>query len=50
MAFGVGRQPKSISPLSDLDYRYAGFEVLTEVFSNISIFWDITPHSPLKVY
>jgi hypothetical protein len=29
--------------------KYAGFEVLTEVLMKSSIFWDITPCSPLKL-
>jgi hypothetical protein len=29
-------------------YAYVGFEVLTAVVMNNSIFWDITPCSPLK--
>jgi hypothetical protein len=28
--------------------KYVGFEVLTEVVMKTSIFWDITPCSPLK--
>jgi hypothetical protein len=30
-------------------YDYVGFEVLTAVTMKNSIFWDITPHSPVKV-
>jgi hypothetical protein len=29
--------------------RYVGFEVLTAVVMKSTIFWDITPCSPLKV-
>jgi hypothetical protein len=29
--------------------KYVGFEVLTAVIMRNSIFWDITPCSPLKV-
>jgi hypothetical protein len=28
---------------------YAGFEVLTAVVMKSTIFWDITPYSPLKI-
>jgi hypothetical protein len=29
--------------------KFAGFEVLTAVVMNSTIFWDITPCSPLRV-
>jgi hypothetical protein len=29
--------------------KYAGFEILTAVVMKSTIFWDITPCSPLKV-
>jgi hypothetical protein len=28
---------------------FAGFEILTPVVMNSSIFWDITPFCPLKI-
>jgi hypothetical protein len=55
MAFGAGGLPTLVTgpsssfPLSDVDYRYAGFEVLRAEVLKITIFWDITPCSPLKV-
>jgi hypothetical protein len=30
-------------------YRYAGFQFLTTVVIKSSVFWDVTPRSPLKV-
>jgi hypothetical protein len=35
--------------LRKISVRFVGFEVLTAVVRKSSIFWDVTPHSPLKV-
>jgi hypothetical protein len=40
-----------VMPLQDLinSFTYVGFEVLTTVVMNSSVFWDITPGNPLKI-
>jgi hypothetical protein len=36
-------------PTLEIRISNVGFEVLTPVFMKSTIFWDITPYSPLKV-
>jgi hypothetical protein len=45
-----GRDSNPISSIFCFQFlRIVGFEVLTAMFMKITVFWDITPHSPLNV-